>query len=65
MTAEDFTRCWDALPDEVRKRILAEIAPARDYVARAHEIREQLVARFPDMNSKVRAVLSLAAARIL
>lgn len=65
MTAEDFTRCWDALPEEVRKCILAELSPARDYLARAHKVREELGTRFPNMNAKVRAVLSLAAARIL
>jgi TRAP-type C4-dicarboxylate transport system substrate-binding protein len=65
MTAEELTRCLNSLPAEVRKRILEETTPAREYVARAARIREQLCHRFPNMHPKVRAVISLAAARIL
>ena len=65
MTRPILARYWDVLPEDVKKRILTELTPSASYAARANDFRERLIQQFPNMNPKLRAVISLAAARLL
>ena len=65
MTAQELERCLDALPPDVKRELLQQRAVVRDYLGRASQVRERLERQFPNMNPRLRAVISLAVARIL
>jgi len=65
MTVDEIKRCIDALPPEVKRQLNEHRALVHDYFARASHARERLEAQFPNMNPQLRAVISLAVARIL
>jgi len=65
MTVDEIKRCLDSLPPEVRRQIHEHRALVHDYFARASHARERLAEQFPNMNPRLRAVISLAVARIL
>jgi hypothetical protein len=65
MTQEELRAYVESLSPEVRAGLLQGTRAFRDYLAKAHLVRERIRQEFPDLNPRLRAVVSFIAARIL
>jgi len=65
MNARELKAYLDSLPPEVRASVLEGTRTFGDYVSKAHRVRERIREEFPNLNPRLRAVMSFIAARIL
>jgi hypothetical protein len=65
MTNEEFLAYLNSLPPEVREQVAQSTKMLSEYAAKASFVRERIQRNFPNMPPKLRAVLSLAIARVL
>jgi hypothetical protein len=65
MTPEELRAYVESLPPDARAGLLRGHRVFRDYLAKAHFVRERIRQEFPDLNPRLRAVVSFIAARIL
>jgi hypothetical protein len=65
MTNEELIAYLNSLPPEVRAAIFEGTKRLRDYAEKASHVRARMAETFPEMNPRLRALLSLAIARLL
>lgn len=65
MTREQFQRCLQSLPPEVRDPLAERVGEFRNYLEKAGTVRAKLSSDFPQVDTRVAAFVSLAIARFL